>query len=88
MAIMVNFQIASFSRSSVLVLSLLFLLHICSLVSKFIGFVNNSQFQVLNTYKKKLNNLTMESNRLKLEISQRNELLTKIGKKTILLNLV
>ena len=88
MAIMVNFQIASFSRSSVLVLSLLFLLHICSLVSNFIGFVNPSQFQVLNTYKKKLNNLTMESNRLKLEISQRNELLTKIGKKTILLNLI
>ena len=38
--------------------------------------------QILNTYKKKLHTLTMESSRLKLEIQQRNELLSKIDTET------
>ncbi|KAK2564595.1 Coiled-coil domain-containing protein 113 [Acropora cervicornis] len=38
--------------------------------------------QILNTYKKKLNTLTLESSRLKTEISQRNELLFKIDAET------
>lgn len=38
--------------------------------------------QVLNTYKKKLHTLTMESERLKSEITSRNELLTKIDSET------
>ncbi|KAL9986980.1 hypothetical protein ACROYT_G001210 [Oculina patagonica] len=38
--------------------------------------------QILNTYKKKLHTLTMESSRLKMEITQRNELLYKIDAET------
>ncbi|XP_077982836.1 cilia- and flagella-associated protein 263-like [Glandiceps talaboti] len=38
--------------------------------------------QVLNTYKKKLYTLTMESDRLKTEISSRNELLSRIDTET------
>ena len=38
--------------------------------------------QILNTYKKKLHTLTMESSRLKLEIQQRNELLSRIDAET------
>ncbi|EDO35964.1 predicted protein [Nematostella vectensis] len=38
--------------------------------------------QILNTYKKKLHTLTMESERLRTEIGQRNELLFKIDAET------
>lgn len=38
--------------------------------------------QILNTYKKKLNTLTLESSGLKTEIAQRNELLFKIDAET------
>lgn len=40
--------------------------------------------QVLNSYKKKLNTLTLESERLGTEITQRNDMLQKIGTETIL----
>ncbi|OPL32938.1 hypothetical protein AM593_05241, partial [Mytilus galloprovincialis] len=42
----------------------------------------SKSLQVLNSYKKKLHTLTMESERLKSEISSRNELLTKIDAET------
>lgn len=41
-----------------------------------------NSLQVLNSYKKKLNTLMMESDRLKLEIAARNELLTRIDTET------
>lgn len=41
-----------------------------------------NSLQVLNSYKKKLNTLMMESDRLKLEIAARNELLTRIDAET------
>jgi len=41
-----------------------------------------STLQVLNTYKKKLNHLTMESDRLKSEIALRNDLLSRIDSET------
>lgn len=41
-----------------------------------------NSLQVLNSYKKRLNTLMMESDRLKLEITARNELLGRIDAET------
>lgn len=44
--------------------------------------MSGNTLQVLNTYKKKLNTLTMELDRVKTDITARNELLTRIDEET------
>ena len=44
--------------------------------------MSGNTLQVLNTYKKKLNTLTMELDRVKTDIAARHELLTRIDDET------